>query len=277
MRLKTFFLLAAVSLAACNGGGNADPQSQTPAADTAARQAPAATEAPQAAPQTAPTPAPTPAATPAPAADEQPAQAAQANAAAAPSAVDSSRFKEGTSYERLSPAQPTSTGPDQVEVAEFFMYSCPHCYNFDPYVQDWLKTLPAYVNFIRVPTVWNPMVKLHAQAYYTAEALGKLDEMHTAFFREIHVNGNYMQTEDAVADFFGKFGVSQDEFKRTFDSFAVHAKLQRADELARRYGVSATPTMVVNGKYVTNASMTGGYDSLLELVGELAASEHAAH
>jgi thiol:disulfide interchange protein DsbA len=272
VRLKTLFLLAAVSLAACSGGDTPEPQSQAPAADAAAaRQAPPATDAAQAAPTPAPAAAPA-----APATDEQPAQIAQANADS-PSAVDSSRFKEGASYQRLSPAQPTSTGPDQVEVAEFFMYSCPHCYNFDPYVQDWLKTLPSYVNFIRVPTVWNPMVKLHAQAYYTAEALGKLDEMHTAFFREMHVNGNYMQTEDAVADFFGKFGVSQDEFKRTFDSFAVHAKVQRADELARRYGVSATPTMVVNGKYVTNASMTGGYDSLLELVGELAASEHAAN
>jgi thiol:disulfide interchange protein DsbA len=275
------FLLVAVLLVGCNG--SPAPQTQTPQQQAAAAQqtaAPAADQngTQQATSQTAAPDAQQPSsassgASPGDAA-AQAAQTAESDASA-PSAVDSSKFKEGVQYYRLSPVQPTSTGPDKVEVAEFFMYSCPHCYHFDPYVEQWLKSIPDYIHFIRVPTVWNKMVKLHAQAYYTAQALGKLKEMHAAFFREMHVNNDYMQTEDSLADFFAKFGVSKKQFKETFDSFAVHEKVQRADELARRYGIDATPTMVVNGKYVTNASMTGGYDSLLELVSQLAASEHA--
>lgn len=277
MRLKHLFLLVAVLLAGCNG--SPAPQTQTPQQGAAAQQTPApaagqnATQ--QDASQTAAPAAQQPTSASSDSSSGDAAQAAPADASA-PSAVDSAKFKEGVQYYRLSPVQPTSTGPDKVEVAEFFMYSCPHCYHFDPYVEQWLKSIPDYIHFIRVPTVWNKMVKLHAQAYYTAQALGKLKEMHAAFFREMHVNNDYMQTEDSLADFFGKFGVSKKQFKETFDSFAVHEKVQRADELARRYGIDATPTMVVNGKYVTNASMTGGYDSLLELVSQLAASEHAA-
>ena len=106
-------------------------------------------------------------------------------------ALTSERFQLGTHYQRLSPTQPTSSSPDQIEVAEIFWYGCPHCYTFDPYLESWKSDLSANVNFIRVPAVWNPLVELHARAYYTAQALGKGEEMHTPIFREIHVNGNY--------------------------------------------------------------------------------------
>jgi thiol:disulfide interchange protein DsbA len=99
--------------------------------------------------------------------------------------------------------------------------------------------------------------------------------MHTPFFREMHVTGNYLQSEDAIVEFFERFGVSRDDFEGAYNSFAVHTKLQRADELARRYRVDSTPTVVVNGKYRTNASMAGGYPELLELIDALAASERA--
>jgi hypothetical protein len=37
----------------------------------------------------------------------------------------SERFQMGVHYLRLSPTQPTSSGPDEVEVAEIFWYGCP--------------------------------------------------------------------------------------------------------------------------------------------------------
>jgi protein dithiol oxidoreductase (disulfide-forming) len=198
---------------------------------------------------------------------------AQASAGSDAAAGVSSRFELGKHYTRLTPTQPTSSSPDQVEVAEVFWYGCPHCFNFDPYVEKWLSEKPPYVNFVRIPAVWNPLLQMHARAFYTAEALGKVDEMHEAFFREIHINGNSLGTEAALQEFFGRFGVDPAAFKNAFDSFSVHTKLQRADELARRYHISSVPTVVINGKYVTNATMAGGYDQLMELINELAASE----
>jgi protein dithiol oxidoreductase (disulfide-forming) len=49
--------------------------------------------------------------------------------------------------------------------------------------------------------------------------------------------------------------------------------VERADELTRRYRVEATPSVVVNGKYVTTASMAGGFDQLIDLIEALAQSE----
>jgi thiol:disulfide interchange protein DsbA len=186
----------------------------------------------------------------------------------------SERFQMGVHYLRLSPTQPTSSGPDEVEVAEIFWYGCPHCYTFDPILERWRASIAEYVSFVRVPAVWNPLLQTHARAFYTAEALGKGAEMHSEFFREIHERGNTLDTEAQLQEFFGRFGVDAAAFKTAFDSFAVHAKLQRADELSRRYRIDSVPTIVVNGKYTTDGSSAGSYEDLLALVDELTAAEH---
>jgi thiol:disulfide interchange protein DsbA len=186
------------------------------------------------------------------------------------------RFQLGVNYERLSPTQPTSSNPDQVEVAEVFWYGCPHCFHFDPLVEQWRQSKADYIHFIRIPAVWNPTLQIHARAFYTAEALGKGNEMHTEFFKEIHERGNFLDTEAKLQEFFGRFGVDAAAFKGAFDSFAVHSKLQRADELNRRYRVNSVPTIIINGKYTTDGGQAGSYEDLLELIDTLAAAEHAA-
>ena len=190
-------------------------------------------------------------------------------------AITSERFELGRHYDRLSPTQPTSSGPDQIEVAEIFWYGCQFCYTFDPYLESWKEDLAADVSFVRVPAVWNPLVQLHARAYYAAEVLGIVDEIHTPIFREIHVNGNPLNSEQALQTFFEQFGVSEEEFTGAFNSFAVHTRLQRADELSRRYRVSSVPTVIVNGKYSASASSAGDYPTLMELIDELVVSERA--
>jgi thiol:disulfide interchange protein DsbA len=200
----------------------------------------------------------------------EPELVATAPAADAPT---TGRFELGVHYLRLSPTQPTSSNPDQVEVCEVFWYACAHCNAFDPLLEQWRETKPDYVNFVRVPAVWNELLLLHARAFYTAEQLGKGEEMHAEFFREIHERGNRLDTETKLQEFFGRFGVDAAAFKAAFDSFAVQAKLQRADELNRRYRISSVPTIVVNGKYTTDAPMVGSYEELLVLVDELTAAE----
>ena len=41
-------------------------------------------------------------------------------------------WQEGKHYERINPAQPTTSG-DKVEVVEVFSYACVHCANFEPH------------------------------------------------------------------------------------------------------------------------------------------------
>lgn len=275
-------LAAALALAACGKEPEPAPQSTLPAqtATNEAEPAPAApaAEAETATGETVETPAETitetdeAAETEAPAATTQPSLRLGSNPSGP---ATSARFKEGTHYTKLVPAQPTSVGPGKVEVVEVFWYGCPHCFSLEPAVESWSnKSKPGYVEFVRLPAMWNDQLRMHARLFYTAEALGKLEELHTPIFREIQINGNQLNSVDKISAFFRTHGVSPEEFQRAFSSFAVESKLQRADVLNRRYRVDSVPMMVVNGKYSTDVGMAGGESALFALVNELSASEH---
>lgn len=194
--------------------------------------------------------------------------------AAAQTSVSADELTAGRDYRAIDPPQPTSTDDGRVEVTEIFQYSCPHCYSLEPMIEQWKAQKADYVNLVRLPASWNALSQLHARAYYTAEALGKLDEMHQAFFNEIHVQGNLLETEDALAAFFGRFGVDEETFRKTFNAFSTHTKVQRADDLVRRYRVPATPNIVVEGKYLTDGTMAGSYERWFAIIDALAEREH---
>ncbi len=102
------------------------------------------------------------------------------------------KWVAGVNYRPLVPAQPTDAAPGKVEVVEVFWYGCPHCYALDPYIESWRKTKPAYVEFKRVPVTWQAVHQSHAKLFYTLEALGKEEALHTAVFAEMHDKKNYM-------------------------------------------------------------------------------------
>ena len=187
-------------------------------------------------------------------------------------------FQAGRHYAVLPSVQPTSTDTGKVEVAEVFMFGCGACFSFEPHVQRWFANKADYINFVRIPAQWanHPGAPLHARAYYTAEALGKTAQIEQPFFNEIHLNRNALNTEAKLADFFAKHGVDAAAFNSAFNSFAVNAKLKRAEELVTRYGVQGTPTIVVNGKFVVAGDRAGGFDQWFAIVDDLAAREHAA-
>jgi thiol:disulfide interchange protein DsbA len=206
---------------------------------------------------------------------------ATTSAAAAP-ATSGTAWQEGVNYTRLVPAQPTSVAAGQVEVLEFFWYACPHCYALDPLVESWRKTKPSFIAFSRVPVTWSEGHRSTARLYYTLESMGKLDQLHTDVFKEIHVNGDPLigadPNDSAGAErvqtaFVEKLGVPEDAFKKAYHSFAVETDLQRADQLEQRYRIEGVPTFVINGKFVADVRSAGGPERLIALVNDLAQQE----
>lgn len=190
------------------------------------------------------------------------------------------KFKEGENYVRLMPTQPTVGSADKIEVAEFFWYGCPSCYDMERYINTWAENKDPNVRFVRVPATWNALVRLHAQLYYTEEVLARNgvlknpEEFRDAVFQEYHRRNNRMTSEAAIQTLFTRFGVSAEQFQATWSSFEVNQKLRVAEDLARRYSISSVPAVVVNGKYRTNATDAGGsYPKLIELIDELTIRE----
>ncbi len=182
---------------------------------------------------------------------------------------------EQMGYEKLSSVQPTQN-PAKVEVIEFFWYGCPHCYSFEPLLATWIKTLPKNVEFIRQPAVFSDLWGKHAKAYFTAEALGVVDKVHTDFFDAIQNKKQNLETEDQLAKFFVAHGVKESEFHDTFNSFLIDAKVRQAATTAGRYGISGVPAIVINGKYKTNGPLAGSHEKMLEGVNQLIQQESKA-
>lgn len=190
------------------------------------------------------------------------------------------RWQKGVNYKLLVPVQPTTAPPDKVEVVYIFWYACAHCYALDPFLESWKGKKAPYIEYTRLPVMWGPAHRAHARLFYTLEALGKLDELHSAVFREIQVNKNVLvsndpiETEQMQLDFARRNGISEDDFRKAYNSFAVETNLQRADQLTKRYQVAGVPFIVINGKYTTDVGSAGGQNQLVALINDLAAQEH---
>ena len=193
-----------------------------------------------------------------------------ASAGSASAAVE---LQQGVNYKLLQPAQPTSVAPGKVEVVEVFWYACSHCYLLEPKLEAWdRKGRSANAELVRLPATWNNVLKTHARLFYTAELLGK-QALNPEIWREINARGNRLDTPAAIESFFTSRGVSKAEFQKAFAGFAIDTKIAKAEDLNRRYRITGTPTVVVNGKYVTDVGMAGGEDKLFEVIDALVAKE----
>jgi thiol:disulfide interchange protein DsbA len=182
------------------------------------------------------------------------------------------QYDEGIQYERLVAPVPT-VDASKVEVVELFWYGCPHCYRLEPDLKKWLKSKPANVVFVRVPAVFRPLWGFHAKVYYTAEVLGVLDQVHEAMFEAMHVQRRKMSSVNEVKALFAQYEVTSEKFDNAFNSFAVDAKVRRATDLTRRYGLEGVPALVINGKYVTDGVMAHGHNGMLQVTDYLISKE----
>lgn len=183
-------------------------------------------------------------------------------------------FKEGEDFTRLvAPVQVAD--PNKIEVREFFWFGCPHCYQLEAILEPWKKTLADDVAFVQTPAPLNKSWIPHAHAFYVAEALERGDELTKELFHAIHglKKARELADQEGLAGFFAEHGVNAEEFEKLYHSFSVRVKVRNADALAKTYRLSGVPAMVVNGKYVVQASMTKSFDRMMRVVEYLVAQE----
>lgn len=186
-------------------------------------------------------------------------------------------FVEGEHYERLPIAVDTDSGED-VEVVEVFSYMCVHCFNFDPVIESWVgNRAEAPMAFTRLPAIFSQDWELMAQAYYTAETLGVLDQVHMPIFEGLHVQRKDLRRQDLLAELFATHAdVSADDFSTAYNSFSVRSRVQQAKARGRAYRVTGVPTLIVAGKYRIDGRMAGSNTKMLEIVDYLVQQEQAA-
>ena len=173
-------------------------------------------------------------------------------------------------YGELNPPQPVENA-SKIEVIEFFWYGCPHCYSLEPYIETWLKKLPADVEFRRVPAVFNSRWGHDAAIFYTLEAMGVLEKLHRPLFDAIHKSSLRTDNEAAFSEWLQKNGVDPKKFMDTMKSFGVQSKLRRATQQTVAYKIDGTPAMAVAGRYTVSAEQGQTQQGMLQAVDGLVA------
>jgi len=179
--------------------------------------------------------------------------------------------KDGTDYLTLDKPAPTEVPAGQVEVVEFFWYSCPHCNAFEPTLEAWMKQAPKDVTVRRVPVAFRPDFEPQQRLFYVLEAMGKVEELHKKVFYAIHVEKFALANADSIAAWAEKQGLDKAKFVEMYNSFTVSTKVRKATQLQDIYKVDGVPALGIAGRYYTSATLAQSMVRALQVTDYLVA------
>lgn len=184
--------------------------------------------------------------------------------------------QEGRHYKTLDKRAPVQAPAGKIEVVEFFWYSCPHCYAFEPRLVQWVRRQPADVVVRRVPVAFRDDFVPQQRLYYTLEAMGQLENLHQKVFEAIHRDRQPTNREDGILKFAEANGLDRAKFQELYNSFAVSTKARQAAQLQDLYAIGGVPAMGVAGRWYTDGELTGNTDRILAVVDYLVAEARKA-
>lgn len=190
--------------------------------------------------------------------------------AANPAHAQARAPKAGTEYLVLDKRVPVDAPAGKIEVVEFFSYNCPHCNDFEPSLEAWVKTAPKEVAFRRIPVpfVGND-VEAKQRLYYALEAMGKIDEYQPKVFNAIHAQRQNVNGDANIIAWAAANGLDGAKFKEVFTSFGVASKAKRASQMTDAYKVAGVPAMAVAGRWYVDGETAGSMPKVLQVVNYL--------
>ena len=162
---------------------------------------------------------------------------------------------EGDDYQNIRP-QAVSSG-ERIEVIEFFFYGCRSCYRLEPVLQAWVDEKSRDVDFRRIPALrrreWQPLSDL----FYALDALGVLPQMHLLAYQAIHERGRKLGSRSEQIAWAAEHGIDAEKFSGLLGADATLIASQHARDATLAYGVQVTPSIVVDGRFLTTGEMIG--------------------
>ena len=165
----------------------------------------------------------------------------------------------GKDYQAITPLQPTPSGKT-IEVLEFFWYACPHCSQLQPSLQAWLKNKPADVAFRSQPAAFDESWTQLARTFYAIDTVGAVEKLHPEVFAAIHKTKKLdpkvlVKDPKTLFAWVGEQKMDVKKFTDAYNSFTVVSKTQRTVDITSAYGVSGTPSIAVDGRYLIAPAM----------------------
>ena len=170
--------------------------------------------------------------------------------AAAISHAQDIRARQNIEYRLIAP-QAVATG-SRIEVIDFFWYGCPYCNELQPALEGWIRHKPADVALRRIPAILRSSWAPHARLYYALEQLNEVERLHQKVYFSYHVERLHLSKPEVTVEWAAKNGIDRQRWLDAYHSPEVDAKVERARRLSEAYTVEVTPTLVVDGRYLTS-------------------------
>ena len=180
-------------------------------------------------------------------------------------------------YTRIATPLPVSTPPGTVDVVEFFSYACPHCFEFEPTLEAWLKHKAPEIRFRRSPVPFLQNFRNFQPMYFALESLGAVDAMQQKIFNAFHLEHQRLDKPEDIAAFVAKNGVDPKRFMNAFNAFGTGVKVSQANQLFESSGAGGVPTLMVQGRFLTSPSIAKGEAKAVAVVDYLVAQIRAGH
>ena len=164
--------------------------------------------------------------------------------------------------------QPFPPGP-RIEVIEFFWYGCPYCYQLEPFLDGWLTRKPEDVDFRRLPALFRQSWVPHTRLFHVLASLGELDRLHGAVYEAIHVEGEKLADAESSAAWAARNGVDRSRFLKAYAAPETDRMVEQSIADTRRYQIKGTPSVVVDGRYVTSTGMSESISGVIGILDDL--------
>lgn len=178
------------------------------------------------------------------------------------------RARQNIEYRLIASPQPTETGA-AIEVIDFFWYGCPYCNELQPVLEDWIKRKPADVALRRIPAILRDSWAPHARIYYALELLGEVERLHLKVYEGYHVEQLHMSRPEVTEQWAAKHGIERKRWLDAYFSPETDARIARAHQAVKRYDVQGTPSLVVDGRFITSSGMVSSMRAVIAVVEDL--------
>ncbi len=180
-------------------------------------------------------------------------------------------------YRTIEPARPPVAGllgdsaKEKIEVIQFFHYGCPHCFDQQPLLEDWLAKKPDDVEFRYLPALRDDKWLTLTRAYFALDKLGAAKRLHRPIYDVINFDGVTLSEEPKLIDWVARNGIDRALFTEALNSEEIRSKVEETRRITVDYNVRATSTIVVAGRYLFSSGEAGSHHEAIRLLDQLIA------
>lgn len=149
-------------------------------------------------------------------------------------------------------------GAKQIEMVEYFNYSCGHCYHFLSEVKRLHKKYKGKLLHKKYPIFWKGKQSPYpAMAFYIADEQG-VEKQFTQALYDTHFKMNIDMFQPRNIKMLAKdFGI-EEEMVKGFESKEIKAKVANSLAMAQKANANETPTVIINGVLKVTPSIVDG-------------------